>query len=402
MRQLFGISNLLHPARLSRLAERLLGDEAISGKLILVAVALALLVANTPLFPWYDALLHTKLTIGLGEWRISLDLLHWISEGLMAFFFLVVGLELKRELVHGELRHRQTAILPFAAAIGGMILPALLFAAFNAGKETINGWAIPTATDIALAVGILALLGNRIPPSIRIFILALAIVDDIIAVIVIAVFYSTSINLDALAAMAVIAVQMYLFGKLRLLPMWAFAVFGVVLWLLAFASGIHPSIAGAVLGLIAPMSGHRHPGEQIAERVERKIIPFSTLVVVPLFAFTNTGIRFDFQTLNSEAVTSLGYGIVFGLVFGKLLGIFGASWIVIKLGIAKLPDRSSWMHILGVGSLAGIGFTVAIFVADLSFEDPTLLTAAKLSIFIASVIAAVMGTTILRRTKIAR
>jgi len=399
---LFNFVRLLRPRRLSALAEQLLKDEAIGGKLILVAVVLALIAANTPIASWYDGLLHTELGVAIGSWSLSLDLSHWISEGLMVFFFLVVGLELRRELVRGELRHKQTAILPLAAAVGGMLVPALLFVMFNAGRETITGWAIPTATDIALAVGVLALLGNRIPSSVRIFILALAIVDDILAIVVIAAFYSTALNLTALVAVSVIALAVYLLGRRRLLPMWAFLVAGVVLWLLTLSSGIHPSIVGALLGLIAPMSSHKHPGDQIAEKTERAMIPFSTLVVVPLFAFASAGISFDLGGVSSDTFVSLGGGIIAGLVVGKALGVFGASWLMVKMNIARLPDQASWTHIVGVGSLAGIGFTVALFVTDLALKTPELVTTAKLSIFVASAIAAALGLFILSQAKVKR
>ncbi len=395
--KLLNFARLLRPNQLSALTEYLLKDEAISGKLILVAVALALLAANTPIAPWYEALLHTSLVVGVGSWNVSLDLLHWVSEGLMVFFFLVVGLELKRELVHGDLRHKRTAVLPFAAAVGGMLAPALLFTAFNAGKETIAGWAIPTATDIALAVGVLALLGNRIPSSVRIFILALAIVDDILAIVVIALFYNTDLNLTALAAVSVIALLMYALGKRRQLPVWAFIAGGVILWLLALSSGVHPSIIGALLGLIAPMSSRKHPEEQVAEKAERAMIPFSTLVVVPLFAFASAGIPFDLSKISGDTFIALGGGIVAGLVVGKALGIFGASWLMVKMGFARLPKGASWSHIIGIGSLAGIGFTVALFVTDLAFSSKEFVTTAKLSIFIASAIAALFGLLILRQ-----
>lgn len=370
-------------------------DEAVSGKLIMIALALALLAANSPLSEWYESVLHSNLTVGLDTWNLSLDLRDWISEGLMVFFFLVVGLELKREIVHGELRRKESALLPFAAAIGGMVVPALIYVAFNLGKVTIGGWAIPTATDIALAVGVIALLGSRIPTSIRIFLLALAIVDDILAVIIIAVFYSTNLNVTALISMAVLTLIIYLLCRFMRLPMWGFALGGAAIWLLTFESGTHPSITGAILGLIAPVNS----GKRIAERTEKALIPFTTLVVVPLFVFANTGISLDIGKLDSDTAWSIGGGIVAGLVLGKLAGIVGASWLMVKAGFARLPSGSSWKHIVGVGSLAGIGFTVAIFVTDLAFSDTDYIHAAKLSIFFASTIAATIGMITLRLAK---
>lgn len=397
--KLLSVAKSLRLTRLPALAEYLLRDEAISGKLILAAVGLALIAANTPFAPWYDALLHSEITLGVGDWHLTLSLQHWISEGLMMFFFLVVGLELKRELLQGELRHRKTAILPFAAAIGGMLVPALIYVAFNIGKDTIVGWAIPTATDIALAVGVLALLGNIVPSSVRIFILALAIVDDILAVVVIATFYNSSLDLLALAGLLVVAIQLFVFGRLKWLPMWLFVVEGVLLWLLAFVSGVHPAIAGVLLGLVAPLADGQGGEEQLAEKAERAIIPFSTLVVVPLFAFVSSGVHFDLTKLHADTIFSVGGGIVAGLVIGKTLGIVSASWIMVKLGFAQLPEGARWLHILGTGSLAGIGFTVAIFVADLAFKDESLIMTAKLGIFVASILAAFLGLMILKRIR---
>lgn len=393
------IAKRVHRQRVSEPVEYLLRDEAISGKLILVALALAIIAANSPLAPWYEAFLHMKLSIGLGDFSLSLDIKHWISEGLMVFFFLVVGLELKRELMHGDLRHRKTAVLPLAAAIGGMVVPALIYLSFNLGRDTVAGWAIPTATDIALAIGILGLLGNRIPSSLRVFILALAIIDDILAVIIIAAFYNPDVNVPMLAAMLAVASQIYLLGRLHLLRMWIFIVAGIALWLMAHASGIHASIVGALLGLIAPMTNHRHPGRQIAEKVEHAVVPFSTLVVIPLFAFANTGISFNFSNLHFSSAAPLGAGIIAGLLAGKFVGIFGATWLMVKFKFADLPARTGWGHIAGVGMLAGIGFTVAIFVTELAFTDDSHVLIAKLSIFVASLLAAIAGLVILRFAK---
>ncbi len=397
--RLKSITKRLHRDRLTATAEHLLRDEAISGKLILAAVAVALLVANTPLFPFYDAFLHTDLRLGFNGWEIAFDIKHWIGEGLMVFFFLVVGLELKRELVRGELRDRRKAILPVAAAVGGMVLPALIFLAINMGRETSDGWAIPTATDIALAVGILTLAGKHIPSSVRIFLLALAIVDDILAVMVIALFFNSGLEPLILAAMFVIGLQAYLLGKRGLLPMWGFVFVGIVMWLLAIQSGVHPSIIGVVLGFMAPMASHRNPGEQIAERAERAMIPFSTLFVVPIFAFANTGLNFNSGPINLETAVPLGGGIIAGLVLGKALGVLGMTWLLVKTGIADLPHRARWSHIAGVGVLAGIGFTVAIFVTDLAFTNEEYILISKLGIFIASAFTAVLGLAILRFAK---
>lgn len=388
-----------HRDRLTETAEFLLRDEAISGKLILMAVVLAIIVANSPLASWYEHFFDSELRLGFDVWNIELDLKHWISEGLMVFFFLVVGLELKRELVRGEFRDKRAALLPAGAAIGGMVAPALIFMSLNAGTVTEHGWAIPIATDIALAVGILGLVGKRLPKSIRIFLLALAIVDDILAVLVIAIFFNTGLEIAALAAIFAIGLQAYLLGKRNLLPMWGFVLVGFLLWLLATQSGVHPSIVGVLLGFIAPMAGHRNPGLQIAERAERAVIPFTTLFVVPIFAFANTGIDLNVGEIDYDTALPLSAGIIGGLVLGKLIGIFGATWLLVRSGVAELPERAGWGHIAGVGLIAGIGFTVAIFVTDLAFSNDEFILVSKISIFAASAITAIAGLVVLRRAR---
>ncbi|MFZ2544466.1 MAG: Na+/H+ antiporter NhaA [Candidatus Saccharimonadales bacterium] len=397
--KLVRITKQLHPTRLSELASYLLKDEAISGKLIIVATLLALISANTALSSMYGSFLHTNLTIGLGNWTLSKDLHHWIGDGLMTFFFLVVGLELKRELVKGELRKIKTATLPFAAAIGGMIIPALIYIMLNRGGDSFAGWAIPMATDIAFAVGILALLGNRIPSSIRLFLLTLAIVDDIGAVIVIAIFYNSGISLYMLAITFAISALLLILQRLKLINMPIFILTGVGVWLALNASGVHPSIAGVIIGLLAPLTSHLSNKEPIAESLERFTIPISTLLVVPLFAFVNTGITLSFGSLNNASALPIASGIIAGLVVGKVLGILGASWLVVKLRYAELPSGANWSHIVGAGFLAGIGFTVAIFVTDLAFNAEDYIVIAKLSIFIASVVSALIGLAVLSRNK---
>lgn len=383
---------------MSRLALYLLRDEAVSGKFILGATLLALLAANTALRGTYEAFWQTDLTIGLGSWSLDKDLRHWVGDGLMALFFLVVGLELKRELVQGELRKVRTAALPFAAALGGMVVPALIYLAFNAGTSADRGWAIPMATDIAFAIGILALVGKRIPASIRLFLLTLAIVDDIGAVIVIAVFYSTGLNLVAMLTAVAICALLLALRSLKRLNLAVFSVGCLFLWLAVNASGLHASIAGVVMGLLAPVAAMRPNVKSIAERMEHFMIPISTFVVVPLFAFANTGVVLSLVSFQNEAALPLASGIVFGLVLGKVVGIVGASWLMVKLNYAELPSAAHWQHVIGVGFLAGIGFTVSIFVTELAFQSPDFITVSKLSIFIASAISGCLGLIILKRS----
>jgi NhaA family Na+:H+ antiporter len=398
-RKVLKLAKALHPARISELALYLLKDEAISGKFILGATALALLAANTGLASHYEALWDTHLSIGLGKWVINKDLQHWINEALMAIFFLVVGLELKRELVYGELRKFRTAVLPFAAALGGMIIPAVIYLSFNLSSEAINGWAIPMATDIAFAIGILALLGRGIPSSLRLFLLTLAIVDDIGAVIVIAIFYSQGINPYMLATAALICGVLLMLGRSRKLTMLLYALGCIVLWLAINASGIHASIAGALMGLLAPVVATAQGKKSIAERTEHFMIPISTLVIVPLFAFANTGVILSLRSFQDSSALPIALGIIVGLVFGKVMGIVGASWLMVRLKYADQPKGSSWGHMVGIGLLAGIGFTVSIFVTELAFDSEHLITISKLSIFLASAISGCLGLLLLRYKK---
>lgn len=376
----------------------LLRDEAISGKLILIATAIALLLANTILRGPYEEFWQIPLSIGLGDWLLTMDLRHWVNEGLMTLFFLVVGLEIKREIVEGELKKFQTAVLPIAAAIGGMVIPALLYMVINAGSEAgFRGWAIPMATDIAFAIGLLALLGRRIPFTLRLFLLSLAIVDDIVAIIVIALFYGNGFNFLMLGMVVVLSALIIILQKGNKLSMPIFILLGIGLWLAMNASGVHASIAGALLGMLAPIYAMSNSVRKpLAERLERYTIPVSTLVVIPLFAFANTGVQLSVGGFTGTTAT-IAWGIIAGLVLGKVLGIVGASWLVVKLGIGKLPDNVHWSQMVGVGMLAGIGFTVSIFVTELAFAgNEELLSGAKLSIFAASAVSGAVGLAVLR------
>lgn len=398
-RKILKIAKAFHPARMSELAAYLLKDEAVSGKFIIAATILALIAANTALQSHYETLWNTHLNIGLGNWSIDKDLRHWIDEALMAIFFLVVGLELKRELVRGELRRFRTAALPFAAALGGMLVPAAIYVIFNMNTEAANGWAIPMATDIAFAIGILALLKKAIPASIRLFLLTLAIVDDIGAVLVIALFYSQGIDVWMLGVAAGMCAILITLAMKRKLTMPVYIIGCVVLWLAINASGVHASIAGALMGLLAPLTSFDKRKESIAERAEHAMIPVSTFIVVPLFAFANTGVVLSLSSLEDKTATPIAAGIILGLVVGKVVGIVGASWLMIKLKYADLPSGSHWNHMLGVGLLAGIGFTVSIFVTELAFEQESFVTVSKLSIFIASAISGCLGLLILKYKK---
>lgn len=396
------LSRIFEPTKIPQLVKTLLRDEAISGKLILAAAILALVLANTPLRAAYDHIWHTNLSIGLGNWSLAMNLRHWVNEGLMTFFFLVIGLEIKREIVKGELRKFRTALLPIAAAIGGMIVPALIYIIFTVGSVGFRGWAIPMATDIAFAVGLLALLGNRVSASLKLFLLTLAIVDDIGAIIVIIVFYGTGLNL--LMAGVVVGLSLFLFAirKSKWFGMQLFIIIGAAMWLAMNATGIHASITGVVLGLLAPVHAYFPKKTPLAEQVQKWAIPLSTLLVVPLFAFANTGVDLLHSSFSGDA-PSIALGIAVGLIVGKVVGIVGTSYLVVKLGFAKLPVRTSWGQMIGIGLLAGIGFTVSIFVTDLAFGgNNQLVSIAKLSIFAASAVSGLLGLYVLKKTLVKR
>ena len=389
------LAQSLHPARLSPLAAYLLKDEAISGKLILGAVLLALVAANSSLAGVYSDLWHTQLSVGLGNWLLEKNLQQWVDDGLMALFFLAIGLELKRELVTGELRKFKTAVLPFGAAIGGMVVPALIYMALNSGTTSSGGWAIPMATDVALAVGIIAFVGKRIPSSVRIFLLTLAIVDDIGTIVVIALFYNVAIYIPALLSAVVIVLITLYMQKKQWLSMPVFVVLALVLWLAIDASGVQAGIAGAIVGLLAPLaaSGSKR---SIAERLERFAIPVSTLIVVPIFVFANTGISLTMGSFQNDRAVYIAGGIILGLVIGKFVGVLGASWLLVQLRLAELPRGATWRHIVGIGLLAGIGFTVSIFVTQLAFDEQQFIQISKLSIFAASTTSGILGLCVLR------
>jgi NhaA family Na+:H+ antiporter len=385
-------------SELPSVLRQFLRDEASGGKLILLAALIALAITN---FRWhlgYENFWHTHLSIGLGGWSLVQDLRTWVNDGLMTVFFLVVGLEIKRETISGELKALQTAVLPVAAAIGGMIVPALVYLALNTNQVGVRGWGIPMATDIAIAVGLLMLLGKRIPSKLKIFLLTLAIVDDIGAIIVIAIFYNQQINIWALLAAALLVLGIVILSGSRYMTMPLFAVFGLCLWLTIYASGINASITGIVLGLLAPLiatKSHTHP---IAVRLERALLPTATFIIVPLFVFANAGVTLTTSAFHDPGTLLTAFGIVLGLVMGKVVGITGATWLVVKLWLGHLPRGTSWPQLIGIGFLAGVGFTISIFITELAFgNNRALVDAAKIGIFAGSVLSAGLGLYTLKR-----
>lgn len=415
--------------------------EAASGVVLLVATALALAWANSPWAGGYTGLWQTELTIGLGGFVLTMDLLHWINDGLMALFFFVVGLEIKREVLVGELASPRQAALPIAAAAGGMALPALIYTAVAAGSPGAAGWGIPMATDIAFALGVLALLGSRVPLALKVFLTALAVVDDLGAVLVIALFYTPDVSWSHLAAAAAILAAAAAANRLGVRQPLAYALLGSGLWLAVLLSGVHATVAGVLLALTIPaqvrvdprafvargrayldefeqasapgtplessplMNAHQQAAIQALEmaaeqaeaplqRLEHFLHPWVAFLVMPLFALANAGVG-----LGPGAGAAMGQpvalGVAAGLLVGKQVGVTLFSWLAIRTGLGVLPPSISWRQIYGAGWLAGIGFTMALFIANLAFDDAALLAAAKIGILAGSLVAGVAGWLIL-------
>jgi NhaA family Na+:H+ antiporter len=368
--------------------------EVLGGLVLLVATVVALVWANVAPHS-YDDLWTTHLTIGPTGHSITEDLQHWVNDGLMTVFFFVVGLEIKRELVRGELRDPRTASLPAIAAVGGMLVPAALYLAVNLGGAGGRGWAIPMATDIAFAVAVLALAGPRVPANLKLFLLTLAIVDDVGAIVVIALFYSGTIAVGwLLGAVATVGVILVL-QRLGVHRAVAYVLPALVLWVCVLESGIHATIAGVVLGLLTP--AHPLGGRETLEDIETRLHPWSSFLVVPLFALANAGVHLGGGRLNAALDSRVAWGIVIGLVVGKPLGILAATTIGRRLRVGRLPEGVTLAQILAAGAVAGIGFTVALFVADLSYRGARL-DEAKAAILIASTIAGGLGFMLVRLT----
>ncbi len=410
----------------ARPLNRFLHIEAAGGILLVGAALVALVWANSPWAASYRDLWTTELSIDLGGHLITEDLRHWINDGLMAIFFFVLGLEIKQELTTGQLASPRNAAVPAAGALGGMLLPALLFLAFNLSGAGADGWGIPMATDVAFALGVLALLGSRVPSELKVLLLALAIVDDVGAIVVIAAFYSDGLQwrwfVVAVGGLALVAILNR--GKVRYLPI--YVALGAGVWVAMFESGVHATIAGVALGLLAParpflaeVDADRIAGElsadqevtaadvrdisfrlresiPVTEHLENLLHPWTSYLIVPLFALANAGVEVSAESLRDAASAPVTVGVVVGLVVGKLIGVAGAIALVVRFGGGRLPEGITARHILGMAGIAGIGFTVSLFIAGLAFERPGLTDQAKIGVLVASVLAAGVGATILR------
>lgn len=395
-------------------------SESAGGVILIAAAVVAFLWANSPLAPSYQALKEAPFGFGLGGWGLEKPLILWVNDGLMALFFLLVGLEIKRELLVGELEDPRAAALPIAAAVGGMVVPAGIYVALNWGGEGMPGWAVPMATDIAFALGVMALLGKRVPLGLKVALTALAIVDDLGAVLVIALFYTANLKLGYLALALAVWVAAVLYGRFGGRKLTVFGMLGVVLWYCMLKSGVHATVAGVLLAFTIPMRRHLEPG-QVKERLaalfrgedfetqevelehlenlveaaqsplhelEHSLLPWSAFFIMPIFALFNAGFQVSPEASFAAPVT---LGAFLGLVLGKPLGVMLFSWLAVATGRATLPAGVGWTAVAGMGLLAGIGFTMSLFIAALGFPDPGLLDQAKLGVLSASVTAAVVG-----------
>ncbi len=430
------------PVRLREGFGEFIHTEVAGAVALLAATVVALVLANSPLWGAYEAFWHTELGIWVGGWHFSESLVHWVNDLLMAFFFFVVGLEIKREVLVGELSVRRKAVLPILAAIGGMAVPALIYLALNAGGSGANGWGIPMATDIAFAIGVMALLGDRVPSGLKVFLVALAIADDIGAIVVIAIFYSSGISFGWLAVAAALLALLVAFNRSGIDTPVPYLSVGGLLWFAVFMSGIHSTIAGVLIAFTIPavakvdplrfVSQTRRrlakieaadvPGSHVLidneqqlcaleirrearhtaaplQRLEFALHPYTTFVVLPLFALSNAGVRFVGVDVAAAISTPIALGVLLGLVVGKPVGITLMSFLAVKLRVADLPAGVGWPQLLGAGMLGGIGFTMSLFVASLAFRGLEEINEAKMAILLASLVAGLAGYLMLRLSR---
>jgi len=414
--------------------ENFLHAQTTTGLFLMFMTIVALILANSPLTEYYTHFFHTEIELNIGSWELSHSVHHWINDGLMAIFFFIIGLEIKREILIGELSSIKVALLPILSAIGGMLFPALIYFSINSNTVGANGWGIPMATDIAFAISALVLLGKRVPPALVTFLVALAIVDDLGAVLVIALFYTEQIHMLPLALAGgsfLILIAFNRFGIHMILP---YFIVGLFMWFFMLESGVHATIAGVIAAMAIPSMPKQAPHD-FTERTKKLLDEYNTypvcedhliherqkaillsikesinaigtpagrleddlhlpvaLIIIPLFALANAGIAIDFNSIGATIMTPVSMGIIIGLIFGKVLGIFGVAWLAIKFKIATVPQGSTMNQIFGVAFLGGIGFTMSIFVADLAFiNNPELIFQAKIGILVASLFAGFFG-----------
>jgi len=385
------------PRKLRNLLRSFIESDASNGMILILAAVAAMILANTAATAeGYQALLNEPVQIRFGALDISKNLLLWINDALMALFFLLIGLEVKRELRVGELASREKAIFPVIAALGGMALPALIFLAFNHGDEIArNGWAIPTATDIAFALGVLALLGSRVPAALKVFLMALAIIDDLGAIVIIALFYTSGLSMLSLGVAAAAIVVLALLNYFNVRKISIYILVGIVLWTAVLKSGVHATLAGVIVGFFVPLE--KREGHSPAEHLAHGLMPWVNWLILPLFAFANAGISLAGITLG-DILSPEPAGIIFGLLIGKPLGITLFCWLAVRLRLAVLPGGTTIRDIMAIGVLCGIGFTMSIFISSLAFDaaHEQLVTFSKLGILTGSLLSAVLGYSLLR------
>jgi Na+:H+ antiporter, NhaA family len=370
--------------------------ESAGGLLLMAAAVLALIFSNSPLRHAYDDLLKIPVEVRFGSLIVAKPLLLWINDGLMAVFFLLVGLEVKREVLEGELSAPAQIVLPVAAGVGGMAVPALIYFIINRGHgAALNGWAIPTATDIAFALGILSLLGNRVPVSLKIFLTAVAIADDLGAIVIIALFYTADVSVLMLLFAAVAIAVLIALNLLKITRIAAYIIVGVILWVCVLKSGVHATLAGVALAFAVPLKAEDAQGHAPLHQLEHGLHPWVAFAILPIFAFANAGVSFAGVTLAALA-EPLPLGIAAGLFVGKLVGICGVSAVLVGLGLARLPEGANWPQLVGVAALCGVGFTMSLFIGSLAFEGPEYFTAVRLGVITGSTLSGVTGYLLLR------
>ena len=365
--------------------------EAASGLVLLFAAIIALIISNSGLAELYFSTLNEYLFIGINNFGLKLSVLHWINDALMAIFFFFVTLEIKREFLQGELSNIKQALLPIIAAVGGMLVPALFYIFINLGdSETLNGWAIPSATDIAFSIGILSLLGSKVPISLKVFLTALAIIDDLGAIIIIAFFYTGDLSINYLGLIILIFILLITLNKYEVKKFTPYFMLGIFLWFFTYKSGIHATIAGVLLACSIPHRKKEHDFSLLT-KIEHIISPYVAYFIMPLFAFANAGVSFDGLSFSS-LLLPVPLGIVLGLFVGKQFGVFIFSFISIKLGFAQMPNNSNWLNFYGVGVLTGIGFTMSLFVGNLAFvENTTYIDGVKIGVLSGSLLSTLFG-----------
>ena len=371
--------------------QRFFKQEASSGIVLLVFAVVAMGLANSPWAAAYEEILHWKLSVGAGDFLLSMSLLHWINDGLMAVFFFVIGMEIKREFLFGELKSPSSTLLPIAAAVGGMVVPALLYTAFNIGRPTISGWGVSMATDIAFSLGVLAFAAPRAPRAVVVFLTALAIVDDLGGILVIALFYSSDLHGPSLLAGSAVLLVLFWLSRRNVQSVLWDLMGGGLLWYAFLQGGIHPTIAGVLLGFSIPAGTEETHGESLLRKLEHRLTPWSAFFVMPVFALSNAGIAIDGGSVGN-LLTPVGLGIMAGLFLGKPLGIFLSAYGLIRLRVVALPAGVRTAHFLGAGMLGGIGFTMSLFIAALAFTDGQALMTAKTAVVAASVLSGLAGT----------